>query len=120
MATNDLNIMFIFQICYDMMYYCAHNCGCHKNFPLPIFCPNLIGSNKFGQDDYCCGYLLFNCKNKCTAVLQNQNSKQVFYFLVSGESISPLTVKFLCPRLPAQSGVEINLKIFTPGIKRPQ
>ena len=71
---------------------------CHKKFPLPIFCPNLIGSNKFGQDDCFSGYLQLNGEEKCTAVLRKQNSNLVFLF-------------FGVRRVPAQSGVKIDLKL---------
>ena len=78
---------------------------------VPIFCPDVIRTDKFGQDDCFSGYLQLNGEEKCTAVLRKQNSNLVILsFGVRGVN-PPLTVKFLGPRLPAQGGFKTDLKI---------
>ena len=80
-------------------------------FSVPIFCPDLIRNDKLGQENCFSGYLQLNGADNCTTVLRKQSSN-LFILLFGVKGVTPpLTVKFLGPRLPAQNGVKIDLKI---------
>ena len=78
---------------------------------VPIFCPDLIRTDKFCQDDCFSGYLQLNGEEKCTAVLRKQNSNLVILlFGVRGVN-QPPAVKFWGPRLPPQGVIKIDKKL---------
>ena len=94
-----------------MVYLCGNNWRYPHRLPRRIFCPDLIGYPKLGQDACFGSEIQFLCKDKCSVVIRRQNAGPDIKCLES-ECLSALQQSFLGgTRLSARGALKKDLNI---------